>query len=166
MSEDIARRFGCECVRTKVGEVNVAERMMAEKSVIGGEGNGGVIDPRIHYGRDSLSGMALVLQHLAETGKSIGELVAGIPRYHMKKTKIECSRDVGLELVHRTAKEYAGEKVNTDDGVRIDWEDSWIHVRPSATEPAVRIIAEASSKERVNQLCDTFTRKAEALLKE
>jgi len=166
MSEDIARRLDCRFVRTKVGEVHVAERMMAEKAVIGGEGNGGVIDPRIHYGRDSLSGMALVLQHMAETGKGMSELVAGIPRYHMKKTKIECTRDVALELVHRTSREYAGENVNTEDGVRIDWEDSWVHVRPSATEPAVRIIAEATTEKRVDELIDTFTRKAEELLKE
>jgi phosphomannomutase len=164
MSEDIARRFNCELIRTKVGEVNVAECMMAVNAVIGGEGNGGVIDPRVHYGRDSLSGMALALGLMAETGMKMSRLVADIPSYHMKKTKIECTRDVALELVHRAGREYAHEKTNTDDGLRIDWEDSWVHVRPSATEPAVRIIAEAKTEERVNELCETFVRKAMALL--
>jgi len=164
MCEDIAGRYNCKLIRTKVGEVNVAERMMAEKAVIGGEGNGGVIDPRVHLGRDSLSGIALVLEHMAETGKKTSELVAEIPRYHMKKTKTECTRDVALELVHRTCEEYAAEKINTEDGVRIDWEDSWVHIRPSATEPAVRIIAEAADEARVEELCETFTRKAKALL--
>ncbi len=166
MSEDIARRFDCEIIRTKVGEVNVAERMMAEGAVIGGEGNGGVIDPRVHYGRDSLSGIALVLQYMAESGKKTSELVADIPHYHMKKTKIACTRDVALELVHRTCEEYADERINTTDGVRIDWDDAWVHIRPSATEPAVRIIAEAQTAERVNELCETFTRKAKALLEQ
>ncbi|KPL01685.1 MAG: hypothetical protein AMK75_04170 [Planctomycetes bacterium SM23_65] len=164
MSEDIARRFDCEVIRTKVGEVNVAERMMAEGAVIGGEGNGGVIDPRVHYGRDSLSGMALVLQYMAESGKKTSELVADIPHYHMKKTKITCTPDIALELVHRTRQEYAGQRINTEDGVRIDWDDAWVHVRPSATEPAVRIIAEAQTEGRVDELCETFAQKAKALL--
>ncbi|HUW58449.1 MAG TPA: phosphoglucosamine mutase [Planctomycetota bacterium] len=164
MSEDVARRFDCEVIRTKVGEVNVAERMMTERAVIGGEGNGGVIDPRIHYGRDSLSGIAMLLQYMSESGRKMSELVAEIPHYHMKKTKIACTRDVALELVHHICAEHAGERVNTEDGVRIDWDDAWVHVRPSATEPAVRIIAEAQTQQRVDQLCDTFAQKARALL--
>lgn len=166
MAEDIARRYKCEVVRTKVGEVNVAERMMAEDAVIGGEGNGGVIDPRVHHGRDSLSGIALILEHMAKTGKKISELVGEIPRYHMKKTKIQCTRDVALELVHQTCTEYADDKINTEDGVRIDWDDAWVHVRPSATEPAIRVIAEAATEERVDELCETFSRKAKAIMEE
>ena len=166
MSEDIARRLDCEVIRTKVGEVNVAERMMAEDAVIGGEGNGGVIDPRVHYGRDSLSGMALILQYMAETGKKMSELVAEIPHYHMKKTKIECTRDVALTLVHHICDEHSGDRINTEDGVRIDWDDAWVHVRPSATEPAVRIIAEAQTEARVDELCETFAKKAETLLEQ
>lgn len=166
MAEDVARRHNCELVRTKVGEVNVAERMMEVKAVIGGEGNGGVIDPRVHLGRDSLGGMALVLQYMAETGKKMSELVEEIPRYHMKKTKIECTRDVALELVRRTCREFANERINTEDGVRIDWDDAWVHIRPSATEPAVRIIGEAVTEERVDELIDTFVGRARALLDE
>jgi len=164
MAEDIAKRHHCELVRCKVGEVNVAERMMEIDAVIGGEGNGGVIDPRVHHGRDSLGGMALVLQQMAETGKKISELVADIPPYHMRKTKIACTRDVALELVHRTSEEFAAERINTEDGVRIDWDDAWVHIRPSATEPAVRIIGEAATAERIDELCDAFAHKARALL--
>ncbi len=164
MAEDVAKRYGCEIVRTKVGEVNVAERMMAVGAVIGGEGNGGVIDPRVHYGRDSLSGIALVLQYLAESGRRLSELVADIPAYHMKKTKIECSRDVALELVRRATKEFPSERVNTEDGLRIDWPDAWVHVRASATEPAMRIIAEAATEARVDELISIFEKKAQDLL--
>ena len=164
MCEDVARRYGCEVVRSKVGEVNVAETMMAVGAVIGGEGNGGIIDPRVHYGRDSLSGITLVLQHMAESGRKLSELVADIPSYHMKKTKIECTRDVALELVRRSVKEFASEKVNTEDGMRIDWPDAWVHVRPSATEPAVRIIAEAATEARVDELIGIFERRAQELL--
>jgi phosphomannomutase len=166
MCEDVAKRNGCEVVRTKVGEVHVAERMMEVGAVIGGEGNGGVIDPRVHYGRDSLSGIAMTLQYMAETGRKLSELVADIPAYHMKKTKIECTRDVALELVRRATKEFASERINTEDGLRIDWPDAWVHVRPSATEPAVRIIAEAASNLRVDELCAMFERKANELLRE
>ena len=180
MSDDVARRYGSEVVRTKVGEVNVAERMMEVGAVIGGEGNGGVIDPRVHYGRDSLSGIAIVLQHMAETGRKLSELAADIPAYHMKKTKIECTRDVALELVRRATKEFASEsslrpenrdfggvtRVNTEDGLRIDWDDAWVHVRPSATEPALRIIAEAATEARVEELIGIFETRANALLKE
>ncbi len=164
MSDDVARKYGCEVVRTKVGEVNVAERMMAVGAVIGGEGNGGVIDPRVHYGRDSLSGIALVLQYLSESKRKLSELVADIPAYHMKKTKIECTRDVALELVRRATKEFASEKVNTEDGLRIDWPDAWVHVRPSATEPALRIIAEAATEARCDELVGIFEKRALSLL--
>ncbi|HUU43882.1 MAG TPA: phosphoglucosamine mutase [Planctomycetota bacterium] len=166
MVEDVARRHDCELVRCKVGEVHVAERMMEVNAVIGGEGNGGVIDPRVHYGRDSLIGMAIVLEHMAETGKKVSELVAGIPHYHMRKTKIACTRDVALELVHRTCREFADQRVSTEDGVRIDWDDAWIHIRPSATEPAVRIIGEATTAERIDALVADRTAKAEKLLEQ
>jgi len=96
---------------------------------------------------------------MAQSGKRLSELVADIPAYHMKKTKIECTRDVALELVSRATKEFATERVNTMDGLRIDWPDAWVHVRPSATEPAVRIIAEASTEARVDELCAMFAKR-------
>lgn len=165
MSEDVARRFGCEVVHTPVGEANVAERMKAVHAVIGGEGNGGVINPEVHYGRDSLSGMAIVLQLLAQRGKKLSEIAAELPRYYMRKVKIDCTRDVALELVRRVQHEYAGQKMNQEDGIRIDWPDAWIHVRPSGTEPAVRIIGEATTPEKIDELCDRFSDMARAMLK-
>jgi phosphomannomutase len=164
MIEDVAKRCGCEVVRSKVGEVHVAEKMIAERAVIGGEGNGGVIDPRVHLGRDSLGGMALVLGLMAGTGRKISEIVADIPHYYMKKVKIECTRDAALELVRRSLARFAGQRINAEDGVRIDWDDAWVHVRPSNTEPAVRIMAEARTEARVEEICETFERMAKEIL--
>lgn len=168
MVDDVAERFGCEVVRTPVGEANVAERMKKIGAVIGGEGNGGVIYPEVHYGRDSFSGMALVLQLLASRGKKISEIAAEIPSYSMRKVKIDCTRDVALDLVRRIEHDYSDSdaRLNTEDGVRIDTEDAWIHVRPSGTEPAVRIIGEARTPERIDQLIDKFSKLANEMLQE
>jgi phosphomannomutase len=146
MVDDIAAKYGGRVVRTAVGEANVVQAMIRENSVIGGEGNGGVIDPRIVPGRDSLVGMAYVLQLMAGTGKSISQLVAGIPRYEIVKTKFECRREDANRAVEALKKEFASEKVDTQDGIRIDWERAWVHARPSNTEPIMRIIAEAPDR--------------------
>ena len=165
MVDDVAKRFGCEVVRTPVGEANVAEKMKKVGAVIGGEGNGGVIYPEVHYGRDSLSGMALVLQLLSARGKKISEIAAEIPSYHMRKVKIDCTRDVAMKLVKEMESRNAGQKVNTADGVRIDYADAWLHVRPSGTEPAVRIIGEAPTAERIDGLIEETSRLAKEMLK-
>jgi phosphomannomutase len=135
-------------VRTPVGEAHVIDTMLREKAVIGGEGNGGVIDPRIVPGRDSLVGMAYVLQLMAATGKSISQLVAEIPKYEIVKTKFPCRREDAEKAVAALKKEFANEKLDTQDGVRIDWADAraWVHARPSNTEPIMRIIAEAPER--------------------
>lgn len=146
MLDDIAAKYGATVVRTPVGEANVVHAMMRENATIGGEGNGGVIDPRIVPGRDSLVGMAYVLQLMAETGKTIGQLVAELPRYEIVKTKFECRREDANRAVEAIKKEFAKEKVDTQDGIRIDWENSWVHARPSNTEPIMRIIAEAPDR--------------------
>ena len=164
MIDDVASRFGCEVVRTPVGEANVAERMKQIGAVIGGEGNGGVIYPEVHYGRDSLSGMALILQLLASRGKSISEIAAEIPTYEMRKVKIDCTRDVAQQLVRRMEEQNRDARLNTEDGVRIDWDDAWLHVRPSGTEPALRIIGEAASAERIDRLVEQASRLAEQIL--
>ena len=122
--------------------------MLKENSIIGGEGNGGVIDPRIVPGRDSLVGMAYVLNLMAETGKTISQLVAEIPRYEIVKTKFECRREDANRAVEALKKEFAHEKVDTQDGIRIDWDRAWVHARPSNTEPIMRIIAEAPTGPR------------------
>jgi phosphomannomutase len=120
--------------------------MLASGAVIGGEGNGGVIDPRIVLGRDSLVGMAFVLQLMADTGKSISALVEELPRYQIVKTKFECAREDANRAVEALKREFASEKVDTQDGIRIDWPDAWVHARPSNTEPIMRIIAEAPDR--------------------
>src|SRR5207248_10576761 len=137
---------GSRVVRTAVGETNVVQAILREGSSIGGEGNGGVIDPRIVPGRDSLVGMAYVLQLLAETGKTVSQLVAEIPRYEIVKSKFECRREDANRAVEALKKEFAHEKVDTQDGIRIDWDRAWVHARPSNTEPIMRIIAEAPDR--------------------
>jgi len=148
MIDDVAAQFGGRVVRTPVGEANVIQAMLQNQSIIGGEGNGGVIDPRIVPGRDSLVGMAYVLQLMADTGKTISQLVAELPRYEIVKTKFDCRREDANRAVDALKKEFASEKVDTQDGLRIDWEAdrTWVHARPSNTEPIMRIIAEAPSR--------------------
>ncbi len=156
MIDRIAAKHKCEIVRVPVGEVNVAEAMKELGSPIGGEGNGGVIDARVHYGRDSIAGIVLVLEALATTGKKLSELVAAIPRYYMLKTKVECPRAYAREILKRLQSEHSGDGADTTDGLKIEWPDSWVHVRPSNTEPILRIIAEGETPERVNELVEQF----------
>jgi phosphomannomutase len=146
MIDDIAARFGGRVIRTAVGEANVVQAMLANNATIGGEGNGGVIDPRIVPGRDSLVGMAYVLQLMASTGKTVSQLVAELPRYEIVKTKFECRREDANRAVEAVKKAFASEKVDTQDGIRIDWDRAWVHARPSNTEPIMRIIAEAPDR--------------------
>jgi phosphomannomutase len=146
MLDDIAARYGGRVARTPVGEANVAHAMLAGGAVIGGEGNGGVIDPRIVPGRDSLVAIAYTLQLMAETGKTLSQLVAELPRYEIMKTKFPCRREDANRAVDAIVKEFAAEKVDTQDGIRIDWDNSWVHARPSNTEPIMRIIAEAPDR--------------------
>jgi phosphomannomutase len=151
MLDDIAARTGSTVLRTPVGEANVIDAMLKQNASIGGEGNGGVIDPRIVPGRDSLVGMAYVLQLLANTGKTLSQLVADLPRYEIVKTKFECKREDAnraVEAIRAELSSQSGIAVDTQDGIRIDWtaERSWVHARPSNTEPIMRIIAEAPER--------------------
>ena len=146
MLDDIAKRFGGSVLRTPVGEASVVDAMLKSGAVIGGEGNGGVIDPRIVPGRDSLVGMAYVLQLMAATGKTVSQLVADYPRYEIVKTKFECRRNEADRAVAALKKEFAAEKIDIQDGIRIDWDNAWVHARPSNTEPIMRIIAEAPDR--------------------
>jgi phosphomannomutase len=146
MIDDLAAKSGGKVLRTSVGEANVVQAMLKQGSTIGGEGNGGVIDPRIVPGRDSLLGIAYVLELMATTGKSISQLVAEIPRYEIIKTKFECRREDANRAVEALKKEFSKEKVDTQDGIRIDWDRAWVHARPSNTEPIMRIIAEAPDR--------------------
>jgi len=147
----VARRYAVAVVRTPVGEANVARGMRDNDCVIGGEGNGGVIDPRITLVRDSLSAMSLVLQLMAATGKRVSELVADLPRYAMIKQKFECPRE---RIAAGVAAAFAGETVNRADGTRVDFEEGWVHLRASNTEPIARIIAEAQDQSTAHALLE------------
>lgn len=158
MLDDVARVNGGRVVRTPVGEANVIAAMRRENAIVGGEGNGGVIDPRIVPGRDSLVGMAYVLQLMAATGKTISQLVAQIPRYEIIKDKLPCPRPAADRAVAALKEHFASEKVDTQDGIRIDWADGWIHARASNTEPIMRIIAEATNQNTaLNRIADVRT---------
>lgn len=165
MLDDVAEEFGVEVIRTPVGEVNVAEAMIARASVIGGEGNGGVIDPRVHHVRDSIIAIGLILEAMAETRKKISALAREFPKYHMLKKKIECTRDVAHEVIGELKAKHAGEKLNLSDGLRIDWQDKWVHVRPSGTEPALRVIGEARSAKGVQALVNSLMREAQKVIR-
>ena len=165
MLDDIAVATNSRVIRTPVGEANVVQAMLRENAIIGGEGNGGVIDPRIVPGRDSLVGMAYVLSLMAQTNKTISQLVAEIPRYQIVKTKFECKREDADRAVEALKKEFANEKIDTQDGIRIDWPSAWVHARPSNTEPIMRIIAEAPDRAAADQFIQRVRTVVDAALK-
>ncbi len=146
MNADIAEKYGSKCFRTKVGEANVVEGIFAHQALIGGEGNGGVIYPTINTGRDSLTGMALILEYLARTGMTLSEAAVSLPHYIMRKEKYDWKGD--LNVLYKTIETaFPGAQVDKLDGLRLDWrengQEAWIHIRPSNTEPVVRLIGEA-----------------------
>ncbi len=151
--EDLARRFGVTCHRSAVGEANVVDRMQEVRAVIGGEGNGGVIDPRVGGVRDPFIGMGLILSLLASTGQPLSALVNELPAYHIVKDKYTVDRARLPEVLAALRQRWPEARPNTLDGLRLDWEDRWIHVRPSNTEPIVRVIAEAPQREQAERLC-------------
>jgi len=143
MIDDVARRAGARVIRTPVGEANVANAMLDHKCVIGGEGNGGVIDLRVGPVRDSLVGIALVLQLMTETGRSISQLVQEIGGYSMHKDKFAASAEQAARIMALAAERFSDATLNTADGCRFDFPDGWIHLRTSNTEPVTRVIVEA-----------------------
>jgi phosphomannomutase len=152
--EDIAREARCEFLRTAVGEANVVAGMRAAGAAIGGEGNGGVIDPRIGWVRDPFIGMAMILNLMADSGQKLSELVASLPAYAMLKTKYTVPKEKLASALTAVEKRWPDAKVNRIDGLRLDWPDRWVHVRASNTEPAVRVIAESPSEAETKRLCD------------
>ncbi len=151
--EDAARELGAELVRTPVGEVHVARAILRLAAVIGGEGNGGVMYPTLHAGRDAPVAAALVLELLARTGKRVSELVAAAPRYTIVKAK--AARGPALEPVYAALRRrFADAQADVQDGLRLAWRDRWLHVRPSNTEPIIRLIAEAPSGALARELVD------------
>ena len=153
---DVAARYGQTVERSKVGEIHVVRAMQRVGAVVGGEGNGGVILPGLHYGRDALVGVAIVLQHLAETGKHLSEVRAELPVYAIAKHKVSLTPDMDaaslLDAFAASAAEQGGARVSTLDGVKVDTEEGWVHVRASNTEPILRIYAEAPTTEAAEAL--------------
>lgn len=150
---DVTRSYGQEYFAAAVGEVNVTTKMKEVGAVIGGEGNGGVIYPASHYGRDALVGIALFLSHLAHEGKKVSQLRAGYPAYFMAKNRVDLTPDTDVDAILAKVKElYKNEEINDIDGVKIDFADRWVHLRKSNTEPIIRVYSEASSPEAAEEI--------------
>ena len=150
---DVTEKIGEKYFASAVGEVNVVDMMKAQKAVIGGEGNGGIIYPELHYGRDSLVGIALFLTHLAKSGMSCSRLRSTYPNYVISKNKIELTPEIDVDnILVVMADKYSKEDVSTIDGVKINFEDSWVHLRKSNTEPIIRIYSEADSSSKADSL--------------
>lgn len=162
--DDIAADYGSKVFRSAVGEANVVKLMKEVDAVIGGEGSGGVIYPALHYGRDALVGTALILQSLLDFGGTMTELKAAIPEYHITKKKVNIAGKNPDEVLTKMVEKYKDEKINTDDGVRIDFADHWVHFRKSNTEPIVRCIAEAKSVEKSEAAANKYLEEIKALL--
>lgn len=163
MIEDLAHRHGCSVIRTPVGEINVSSELLRRNAVFGGEGNGGVMLPEIHPCRDAVVGMELILQSLLESGRPFHELVARLPRYFIRKVKVDISGLNVEKALNSFRRCFTGGRTDTQDGIRIDfdYERSWVQVRKSNTEPIVRVIAEAPTRRKL----DDLIRKATASLK-
>ena len=155
MSEDLAQHYGVECFRSKVGEVNVADEMIRRNAVYGGEGNGGPIDPRVGYVRDSFVGMAQILDAMALRKCSVGQLVDELPRYHIHKIKISVACDRVPILLDQLERQFNDATPDRLDGLRLYWQDKWILIRASNTEPIVRVVAEALTIDEAKRLCIT-----------
>ena len=150
---DVTKAHGGSYSASAVGEVNVTTEMKATHAVIGGEGNGGVIYPASHYGRDALVGIALFLSHLAHTDKKVSELRQTYPNYYISKNRIDLTPDMNVDKILEHAKEvFRNERLNDKDGVKIDFADGWVHLRKSNTEPIIRVYSEAGSVEKANEL--------------
>jgi phosphomannomutase len=164
--EDVARAHDCPLVRAPVGEINVARRMQAEGAVVGGEGNGGVILPALHHTRDAAVGAALILQHLIDEGCPLSQAAGRWPSYAIVKKKISFPREFLPDAYGALEVELGGDEVDRGDGLRLSWSGrrSWLHVRPSGTEPVVRLIAEAPEAGDAEELISTTARVLEGVI--
>lgn len=160
--DDVATKFDCKVYRSSVGEANVVKKMKEFNAVIGGEGSGGVIFPELHYGRDALVGIALTLQYLTDYGKSLSSLKDDLPQYFISKKKIELTSNPDM-IIKQLIDRYSNQEINTDDGLRVDFNDHWVHFRKSNTEPIVRIITEAKSKVEAESLSEKYLNEIKSL---
>ena len=161
---DVTEKYGCKYTPSAVGEVNVFTKMKEVGAVIGGEGNGGVIYPAAHYGRDALVGIALLLTYFAKLGKRISEIRNMYPHYEMAKNRIDLKEGSNPDAILAKMKEkYQGDNVTTIDGVKIDFEDKWVHLRKSNTEPIIRVYSEAHTAKEAQDLGERFVKEIESL---
>lgn len=162
---DVTRNAGCEYFTSAVGEVNVVEKMKACNAVIGGEGNGGIIYPELHYGRDALVGIALFLTQLAKSDLKCSQLRKTYPDYFISKNKISLSDQIDVDTILKNlAEKYKEYPVNDIDGIKIDFDQGWVHLRKSNTEPIIRIYAEAKSEKEANELADKLLKDINKLI--
>lgn len=154
VAEDIAKKYGQKCHRSAVGEINVVKKMQAVDAVIGGEGNGGVINPDLHYGRDALVGTAMVLQLLAERNISASNYRKSLPDYYMRKDKIQLENIDGDAILRKANELYADLTPDTTDGIKIDFDDGWVHLRKSNTEPIIRVYSEGVNPNKAKELAE------------
>ena len=162
---DVTNSHNCSYSAAAVGEVNVVAKMKETNAIIGGEGNGGVIYPKAHYGRDALVGVALFLSLLAKSGKTVSQLKATYPQYAIAKNKIELTPEIDVDKILVAMKEkYANENITDIDGVKIDFADSWVHLRKSNTEPIIRIYSEAHSMREADKLADDIKEVIKSLI--
>lgn len=162
---DIAQKYGVTYSAAAVGEVNVVTEMKHVEAIIGGEGNGGIIYPELHYGRDALVGVALFLSLLAERGGSVQQLRESYPAYFMSKNKIQLTEQINPDLILKAMEQkYAHEQTTTIDGLKIDFADSWVHLRKSNTEPIIRIYTEGKSQKEADDLAQRFIEEMRALI--
>ncbi len=148
----VAKKFNCPLFLTKIGEVNVTDKMQQQQAVIGGEGNGGVIYPRINFARDSLVGMALVLHLLADSGKTVTQLLDQFPRYTLVKEKMVCPSEKIAAVLKMLRHEYGSYPLDIRDGVKVTLPDGWFLVRGSNTEPIIRVVAESSQENKAREI--------------
>jgi phosphomannomutase len=161
---DISNKYNCEYNSSAVGEVNVVEMMKKTKAIIGGEGNGGIILPQLHYGRDALLGIALFLSHLSNSGLKCSDLRKTYPNYFMSKKKIEIDINFKYDkMISYFKTKYSTEKINLIDGLKIDFSDSWVQLRKSNTEPIIRIYSEAKTQDLADDIADKFINEIEAI---
>ena len=162
---DVTRKYGYEYNAAAVGEVNVTTKMKETGAVIGGEGNGGVIYPALHYGRDALVGIALFLSHLAHCGMKVSELRKTYPPYFIAKNRIDLKAGTDIDAILEKIKGiYSDQKINDIDGVKIDFPDKWVHLRKSNTEPIIRVYSEASTIEAANEIGNSVMKVIETMI--
>ncbi|MBI1931493.1 MAG: phosphoglucosamine mutase [Ignavibacteriales bacterium] len=163
--DDIANAQNCKVFKAPVGEANVVKLMKEVNAVIGGEGSGGVIYPELHYGRDALVGTVLTLEHLAMQNKKLSQIKDELPQYFIAKKKIELINVNPDKIIEQVKEKYKSEKINTEDGLRIDFDNHWVHFRKSNTEPIIRCIAEAKTEAEANLFIDKYFNEIKELMK-